>query len=92
MRLGFDTVAGCCDVVDSRDHVLRKRQELGDFRRLRVRGKDQVFVVHRKTGGEEISARVLVVYVKDDRYCRFSESRAVDSKLFNNGPRLSSVD
>src|ERR1700720_2959301 len=86
---GFDIGAGCRDVVDSRDHVLRKRQELGDFHRLRVGGKDEVFVVHLKTGGEEISARILKAHVINDRYCWSSESRAVDSKLFSKCPRLS---
>jgi hypothetical protein len=62
---GFDTVAGCRDVVDSRDHVLRKRQELGDYR-LSVGGKGEVFVVHLKTGGEEISARVLKAHDNRD--------------------------
>src|ERR1700730_1381234 len=88
---GFDTVASCCDVVDGRDHVLRKRQELGDFHRLSVGGKDEVFVVHLEAGGEEISARILKAHAINDRYCRSSESRAVGSKLFNKCPRLSAV-
>src|SRR4029077_20759597 len=83
--------ARCGDIVDSRDHVLRKRQELGDFHRLRVGGKDEVFVVHLKTRGEEIAARVLKAHVINHRYCRSSETRAVDSKLFNKCPRLSAV-
>src|ERR1700722_2381703 len=88
---GFDTVASCCDVVDGRDHVLRKRQELGDFYRLSVGGKDEIFVVHLQTGGEEISAWILKAHVINDRYCWSSESRAVDSKLFSKCPRLSAV-
>src|ERR1700680_26639 len=88
---GFDIGASCRNTVDSQDHVLRKRQELVDFHRLGVGGKDEVFVVHLEAGGEEIAARILKAHAINHGYCRSSESRAVDSKLFNKGPRLSTV-